>query len=125
MNAGTFNNNPLENTVPPWLLPCTCGQQRRHCNAIFKPNILCVKRLPYQSPPLTKPNENLTIRVMEFTYCNDSIPDETIIRKIKKYKPQIDNIINKGWKVDPLIVITASARATTHTPFYEKYLNNI
>ena len=53
MNAHTFNNNPRENIVPPWLLPCMCGQQRCHCNAIFKPNILCVKGLPYQSPPPT------------------------------------------------------------------------
>ena len=77
MNVGTFNNNPPENTVLPWLLPCTCGQQRCHCNAIFKPNLLCVKGLPYQSPP---------------------------------------PIINKGWKVDPLIIIMADVRATTCTP---------
>ena len=30
MNAGTFNDNPQENTVPNWLLPCTCGSQRCH-----------------------------------------------------------------------------------------------
>ena len=47
MNADTFNNNPPENTVLPWLLRCTCGLQRRHCNARFKPDIICVKRLPY------------------------------------------------------------------------------
>ena len=51
MNAGTFNDNPPENTVPPWLLPCTCGLQRCHCNARFKPNIICVKGLPYQANP--------------------------------------------------------------------------
>ena len=61
MNAGTFNNSPPENTVPPWLLPCTCSQQRCNYNARFKPNILCVKGLPYQSPPPTKSNENLII----------------------------------------------------------------
>ena len=81
MNAGTFNNNPPENIVPPWLLPCTCGQQRCHYNAIFNSNILCVKGLPYQSPPPIEPNENLTIQFMEFTYCNDRIPNDTIIRK--------------------------------------------
>ena len=43
MNAGTFNNNPQENTVPPWLLACTCEQQKCYCNARFKPYILCVK----------------------------------------------------------------------------------
>ena len=59
MNACTFNNDPLEYTVPPWLLPCTCGHRTCHCYAKFKPNILCVKGLPYQSPPPTKPIDNL------------------------------------------------------------------
>jgi hypothetical protein len=33
MNAGTFNNNHQENTVPNWLLPCIYGTQRCQCNA--------------------------------------------------------------------------------------------
>ena len=28
MNAGFFNSNPLENTIPSWLLPCTCSITR-------------------------------------------------------------------------------------------------
>ena len=83
MNAGTFNNNPLKNTVPPWLLSCTCSQQRCNCNARFKPNILCVKGLQYQSLAPTEPNENLIIQLMEFTYCNDRIPEDIIIKKLK------------------------------------------
>jgi hypothetical protein len=59
---------------------------------------------------------------MEFTYCNDRIPDETITRKTEKYKPLINNIINRGWKIDPLVVITAGARATTHTPSMKSIL---
>jgi ribonuclease HI len=42
MNAGTFNNNPQENTIPTWLLPCACNQNRCHCNARFKPDLLCI-----------------------------------------------------------------------------------
>jgi hypothetical protein len=53
LNARTFNNNPQENTVPPWLLPCTCDNQRCYCNAQLKPDILCVIGHPYQRhPPL-------------------------------------------------------------------------
>ena len=84
MNACAYNNNPPKNTVPPWLLPCMCRQQRCHCNARFKPDLLCVKGLPYQSPPPTEPNENLTIQFIEFTYCNDRIPDDTITKKQNK-----------------------------------------
>lgn len=30
MNARTPNGLPQGNTIPPWLLPCTCGGQRYH-----------------------------------------------------------------------------------------------
>jgi len=116
MNAGTFNNTPQENTVPNWLLPCTCGTQRCHCNSRFRPDILCVRGLQYQNDPPTDINPNLTIQFIEFTYCNDRFSPETLEAKNNKYKPLIDSIAARGWKVDPLIIITAGARATTHTP---------
>ena len=81
MSARTFNDNPPENTVPPWLLPCTCGLQRCHYNARFKPDIICVKGLPYQANPPTTPKNNLKIQFIEFTYCNDRFSLETITRK--------------------------------------------
>ena len=37
-------------------------------------------------------------------------------KKTTKYQPLINNIIAKGWKVTPLMVIAAGARATTHNP---------
>ena len=88
MNAGTFNNNPQENTVPNWLLPCTCNTQRCHCSARFRPDILCVKGLPYQNDPLIDIDPNLTIQFIEFTYCNDRFSPETIGAK----KQQIQTI---------------------------------
>ena len=51
MNAGTFNDNPQENTIANWLLPYTCGTQICHCNSQFRPDILCVKGLPYLNEP--------------------------------------------------------------------------
>ena len=57
MNARTQYELPQENTVPTWLLPCTCGTQRCHCNAMLKPDILCVIGHPYNHPhhrPLPK-----------------------------------------------------------------------
>jgi hypothetical protein len=116
MNAGTFNNNPQENTVPNWLLPCTCNTQRCHCNARFRPDILCVKGLPYQNDPPIDIDPNLTIQFIEFTYCNDRFSPEAIEAKNNKYKPLIDSIASRGWKIEPLIVITAGARATAHIP---------
>jgi len=101
MSAGTFNNNPQENTVPPWLLPCSCERQRCHCNARFKLDILCVKGLSYQSNPPTNPENNFTIQFIEFTYTNDIFLEETIDNKIQKYQPLINSIMAQGWNVDP------------------------
>jgi len=114
MNGGTFNNNLQENTVPSWLLPCSCERQRCHYNARFKPDILCIKGLPYHSNPPTNPNNNFTIYFIEFTYSNDKFLQETIDNKIQKYQPLINSIMAQGWTVDPLIVITVGARGTTH-----------
>ena len=116
MNAGTSNDNPPEYTVPPWLLLCICSFQRCHCNARFKPDIICIKGLPYQANPLNIPRNNLKIQFTEFAYCNDRFFPETIIQKIEKYQPLVDNITNRGWNVEPLIVITACAKATTYIP---------
>ena len=97
-------------------MACSCIQQRCYCNARLKPDILCVKGHPHNNNPPSNPSDNITIQFVEFTYCNDRFPQETITNKIHKYQPLINNIAELGWKVDPLIVITAGARGTTHTP---------
>ena len=51
MNAITYNSTPLDNTVLPWLLPCTCLLPWCQCNAWFKRDLLCVQGLPYHSDP--------------------------------------------------------------------------
>jgi hypothetical protein len=47
MNVGTFNGNFPQNTIPPWLLPCDCGNLKCHYIAQFKPDILYVQGLSY------------------------------------------------------------------------------
>ena len=116
MNASTFNDKPRENTISNWLLPCTWNTQRCHCNSRFRPDILCVKGLPYQSDSPIEINPNLTIQFIEFTHTNDRFSPEAIGRKIIKYLPLIHDITNHGWKVDPILIITAGARGTTHIP---------
>ena len=116
MNAGIYNDSPQENTVPTWLLPCTCNTPRCHCNARLKPDILCVIGHPYNSPPPVAPTPDIIIQYIEFTYCNDRFPAETIERKLTKYQPLLANITDNGWIVAPLIVLASGARATTHIP---------
>ena len=114
MNAGTYNELPQENTVPTWLLSCTCDTQRCYCNARLNPGIICLLGHPYNSPPPGAPTPTIIIQIIEFTYCNDRFSAETRERKITKYQPLINNIIARGWNVAPLIVIASGARATTH-----------
>jgi hypothetical protein len=116
MNAGYFNSTPQENTVPTWLLPCTCSTSRCHCNSRLRPDLLCVQGLPYLSNPPDIINTSLTIQFLEFTYTNDRYPEDKITAKINKYEPLLDNIQARGWKVAPLIVISAGVRGTTHVP---------
>ena len=83
MNADIFDDNPQENTIPSWLLPCTCNTQRCHCNARLKPDILCVKGLPYEAPPPNHIDPHLTIKFIEFKYGNDRFSQEAIDIKIE------------------------------------------
>jgi hypothetical protein len=64
----------------------------------------------------TNTDQTITIQFIEFTYCNDRFSPATLEAKANKYKPLIENIVALGWKIDPLIVITSGARATTHIP---------
>jgi hypothetical protein len=44
------------------------------------------------------------------------INSPTINNKVQNYQPLIDKLKQQGWKVYPLIIITAGARGTTHAP---------
>ena len=81
-----------------------------------KPDILCVKGLPYNNPPSNHINSNFTIQFIGITYCNDRFSPKTIERKTDKYQALIEDIQVLCWKVGPLIVIAVGARASTFTP---------
>ena len=119
MNTSTFNNNPLKNTVPLWLLSCSCNTQRCYCNARYKPDILYVTGFAYKSQPPNEPNPNLQIQFIEFTYLNGGFSIETIQQKMTKYIPLLEDISNRGWTILPTIVIIAGTRGATHIPSLE------
>ena len=122
MNAGTFNDKPPENIVPPWLLPCTCNTQKCHCNARLKPDLLGIQGLEHNSHPPDTPTQNITIQFVEFTYCNDRFSPKTIDRKRDKYKSLEEDIKARGWKIEPLIIVTAGVCAATHIPSMDSIL---
>ena len=92
MNAGTFNANPLGNTARDSLLPCSYFTLPCQCNARFKPDILYIHGLPYQTLHPTDPNPQLIIQFIEFTYTNDCFFEERIKQKIDKYTPLVQSI---------------------------------
>jgi hypothetical protein len=83
-NVGKIDGQPQENTVPNWLLPCSC-----------------INQTPQE------PNQTLTVQFIEFTYCNDRYSSNKIQEKTKKYLDLITDIKARGWNVDPLITLTA------------------
>jgi hypothetical protein len=116
MNAGTFQDTPPDNIVPSWLLSCSCGPHRCSCHARLRPDILCVRGLPYNSAPPTHPHPNLVLQFIEFTFCNDRFSPDIIALKYTKYQPLITILQSQDWNVASLMVLTAGARATTHIP---------
>lgn len=93
------------------LLPYTC-----HYNARFKPNILCICGISYQHNPLGPLNPNLTIRFIEFTYCNDKFSSNKVLFKTTKHLPLMNSIRILGWNVAPLVVVIAEIIVTTYIP---------
>ena len=114
MNAGIHNDLPPDNMVPTWLLLCTCTTLRCHCNARFKPDLLCVTGIPYQHHPPIVSTPTITIQFIEFTLYNDCFSLEAIDCKNHKYKPLLQDIQAHGWNVAPLMVLIAGAKATSH-----------
>jgi hypothetical protein len=114
MNAEISDGHPPDNTVPPWLLPCVCQSPRCHYDARLKPDILCIRGIPYKHEPPHQPSPNVIIQYFEFTYCNDRFSSDKVASKQTKYDSLLNNIRAKGMNVAPIIIITAGARATTH-----------
>jgi hypothetical protein len=105
MNVGKTDDQPQENTVPHWLLPCTCYNQtnRCQCNAKLRLDILCIRNHPYNAEPPNQPNLALTVQFIEFTYYSDRYSPNKIDEKTIKYDRLIEDIKARGWKVDPLL----------------------
>jgi hypothetical protein len=116
VNAGKSDGHAHENTVPNWLLPCSCNNQtqRCQCNAKLRLDILCIQNHPYNVEPPHGPNSTFTVQFIEFTYCNDRYSPDKIQEKTEKYLGLINDIKARGCNVDPLITFTAGARGSTH-----------
>jgi hypothetical protein len=119
-NACNTNNNNQEQTVPEWLMECTCPQTRCQCHARLRPNILCIIGVPNHTSTPLLPSHTKTIQFIEFTYCHDRFLEHAITQKHTKYDPLINAIQSKGWKMNPLITITSGVRGAIHEQSIKK-----
>ena len=116
INAGTFQDILHDNIVPSWLLSCSCGPHCFSYHARLRPDILCVRDLPYNGAPPTHPHPNLVFQFIEFNFYNDRFSPNITALKYTKYQPFITILQSQGWNVAPLMVLTVGTRATTHIP---------
>jgi hypothetical protein len=66
------------------------------------------------------PSPNHTVQFIEFTYCHDRFPEQTLAQKHAKYDPLNQAIQNNGWITNPIITITAGVQGAIHEHSLQK-----
>ena len=118
--ARKINNKTPDQTIPDWLLKCTCLQTQCKCHPKLRPYILCIIGAPNQTQTPMTPSPTRTVQLIEFTYYHDKFPEQALMHKNTKYDPLINTIQNNGWKTKPLITITARVRGAIHEHSVDK-----
>jgi hypothetical protein len=104
------------NTIPSWLLPCTCYLPRCKCPARLRLDILCILEAPPTNEPPFTPNPNLKVQIFEFTYCNNyRFHVEATNQKLDKHAILHPILSQLGWIVLPPIIIIAGIRGNSDT----------
>ena len=122
-NAGKLINQPPDQTVPEWLLKCTCTQEPCQCQAKLSPDIMCIIGAPNQTRTPILPSPNYTIQFIESTYYHDIFLEQARSHKHAKHDPLITTLHNNGWETNPLITITAGVRGAIHENSIEQLIN--
>ena len=122
-NAGHQYNTSPEQTIPEWLLNCTCIHRTCQCQAKLRPDITCIIGTPSQTQAPITPSPKVTVQLIEFTYCHDIFIDQALTHKHNKYDPLINTIQNRGWQTTPFITITAGVRGAIHEHSSNKLAN--
>jgi hypothetical protein len=114
-NDNNYHGNHQDNTIPPWILSCTCISTQCECLAKLRPNIVYIQGIAYEQNGRLLPTLDITIQIIEFTFTHDRFLDQAIQTKEDKYNLLVDTIRTQGWNIKPLIVITAWVREAIHT----------
>ena len=96
INVGNQHGNHQDNTIPPWILSCTCNTTRCECLTKLRLDIIYIQGATYEQngPPI--PTPDLTIQILEFTFTHDGFLDQAIQTKEDNYNPLVDAISAHG-----------------------------
>ena len=116
INAGNQNSRPQDNTIPQWLLQCTCPTIPCTCLAKLRPNILCILGAPIIANPPPPPNANpIKNHTLHWSHLLPwQFPNTTHNEKAAKYNRLIHALRTTGWQVNPLIITTTGVRGAIH-----------
>jgi hypothetical protein len=115
VNVGNQHGNYQDNTIPPWILSCTCNTIRYECLAKLRLDIVYIQGITYEQNGPLIPTLDLTIQFIESTFTHDRFLDQAIQTKKDKHNPLVDTRRAHGSNIRPLIVITAWVRGAIHT----------
>ena len=113
----------MDNTIPSWLLPCTCHQPRCICPIRLKLDILCILGAPqWPNHPLPWA-QTLKCKYAIFSTVMTYSPVEATTINHMTYATLQPLPTQLGWTILPLNIITAGIRGTIHiTPSVPKWL---
>jgi hypothetical protein len=114
-NVGKIDNQPEDNTIPPWILPCSCLTIKCTFLSRLRPNIIYIQGAPCKQLGPHIPTPHLTIQIIEFTYTYIRYTTPIIETKRDKYNPLIEAIKTQGWQVNFLMLITTRVHGSIHT----------
>ena len=123
-DACYLNNKPLKQTIPNWLLKCTCSQPTCQCQAKLRPDNLCIIGTPNLTKTPISPSPTHIVQFIKFTYCHNRSFNQTVTHKYTKYDPLISTIHNIEWKTNPLITITSWLKMAIYKHSINKLSNS-
>jgi hypothetical protein len=100
-----------------WTLKAHCLSSDNIGHTQIPNEMIEQKKLGKQEPSDTDFEIYWILRYWEsWIICNNRLSPKAIEAKNNKYRPLLADIASRGWKIEPLIVITAGARVTAHIP---------
>jgi hypothetical protein len=87
INVGNQHGNHQDNTIPPWILSCTCNTTQCDCLANLRPDIVYIQGVAYEQNGPLIPTPDPTIQTIEFTFTHDRFLEPSHTNKRRQIQP--------------------------------------